>query len=417
MTTDESRLIEVARGLVLEGFEPHYGALADSFPSHPLWRRMKELGTELWLDTGDIDAAEELWTREFSALTTNNTLLNREVQKGTYDDLVPRAAAALRSACPDIDGATLVREIAFVLNAYHGLRLVEKFDAFVSVEEHTDLAHDADAAVAVGRRYHAICPERFIIKIPLTAEGLIAARQLGRDGVPINLTLGFSARQNVLTSVFAKPTYCNVFLGRLNSVVSDHGLGDGLYVGERATAASQGRIGEIPEPATRQIGASIRSGQQVADLAGTHVLTIPPKAAAEFLTLGPEPDALERGIDNDYDPQWAEGVAPESFGLDTLWHVPYGIENAVGDVAAENDLGGPALLAHLADAALGGALPAWPESDLTKAAADGKIPKVRDWEHRLATGEIGLDALMNLHGLQSFAADQKAMDDRIRGLI
>jgi hypothetical protein len=27
--------------------------------------------------------------REFTALTTNNTLLNKEVQKGIYDQLVP----------------------------------------------------------------------------------------------------------------------------------------------------------------------------------------------------------------------------------------------------------------------------------------------------------------------------------------
>ena len=55
-----------------------------------------------------------------------------------------------------------------------------------------------------------------------------------RCRVPVNLTLGFSARQNVLTSVFARPTYCNVFLGRLNSVVADHGLGDGRNRARRA---------------------------------------------------------------------------------------------------------------------------------------------------------------------------------------
>ena len=38
------------------------------------------LGSELWLDTGDIEAAAEPWTEEFTALTTNNTLLNAEVQ-------------------------------------------------------------------------------------------------------------------------------------------------------------------------------------------------------------------------------------------------------------------------------------------------------------------------------------------------
>lgn len=417
MNVNDPKLIEVTRNLVLEGFEPRFGARTDEFPSHPLWRRMKELGSELWLDTGDIDAIETLWTREFTALTTNNTLLNKEVQKGTYDDLVPGAAAALRKACPELDDVALIREIAFVLNAYHALRLVEKFDAFVSVEEHTGLAHDAEAAVAYARRYHAICPERFIVKIPLTAAGLLAARRLSRDGVPLNLTLGFSARQNVLVSVFARPTYCNVFLGRLNSVVPSNGLGDGKYVGERTTVASQQRIAAISEPATKQIAASIRAGGQVGDLAGVDVLTIPPAAASEFLELGIDPADLQSGIGNDYEPEWAAGVSPEACGLDTLWHVPYGIEDAVDEVASLADTDAPALLTHLADVGLRGALPDWSEADVAHATADGKIPKLDAWADRLVDGEIGLDALMNLHGLQSFATDQEAMDGRIRGLV
>ncbi len=62
-----------------------------SFPSSPLWAAVAKTGTALWLDTGDVDAAKELWAREFTALTTNNTLLNKEVQKGIYDQLVPAA--------------------------------------------------------------------------------------------------------------------------------------------------------------------------------------------------------------------------------------------------------------------------------------------------------------------------------------
>ena len=39
------------------------------------------------------------------------------------------------------------------------------------------------------------------------------------------------------------------------------------------------------------------------------------------------------------------------------------------------------------------------------------------WKEKLAHGQIGLDALMNLSALYSFATDQKALDDRIRLLI
>ena len=51
----------------------------------PFWGSLRNTGTELWLDTGDMEEAEANWTAEMSALTTNNTLLNNEIQKGIYD--------------------------------------------------------------------------------------------------------------------------------------------------------------------------------------------------------------------------------------------------------------------------------------------------------------------------------------------
>jgi len=417
MNVENPKLAGVTQELALEGFEPRYGERAEAFGTNPLWAQMKELGSELWLDTGDMDAAGTLWTREFSALTTNNTLLNKEVQKGAYDELVRRSARVLRETVPGLDETSLVREIAFVLNARHGLRLVEKFDAFVSVEEHTDAAHDVEAAAGYARRYHAICPERFIVKIPLTAEGLLAARRVGAEGIPVNLTLGFSARQNVLIAVFARPKYCNVFLGRLNSVVSEHKLGDGRFVGEKATVASQNAVAAVGGSATRQIAASIRSGQQVGDLAGTDVLTIPPKAAEEFIGMPLDPADLARGADGAFEVAWAEGVEPDTWGLNSLWDVSDGLGRAALDIASKPALDGPALRGHLAGAGFAAVLPEWSEADAAKATEDGKIPNLPDWRDRLSSGEVGLDALMNLHGLRSFVLDQKAMDGRIRGLV
>ncbi|MFQ5749221.1 MAG: transaldolase family protein, partial [Planctomycetota bacterium] len=124
--------------------------------SHPLWSRMRELGTELWLDTGDMEAASAQWSAEFTALTTNNSLLNKEIQKGIYDEWIPRAAQAVREDRQDIPEKELILEIAFALNARHGLRLVERFGGYVSVELHTDLADDVERSVLYGRRYHAL---------------------------------------------------------------------------------------------------------------------------------------------------------------------------------------------------------------------------------------------------------------------
>jgi transaldolase len=228
-------------------------AQADSF-----WQALRATGTALWLDTGDMDAADDLYTAEFAALTTNNTLLNAEVQKGIYDELIAESAKLLT----ELDDETKVIEIAFILNARHGLRLAQRFGGKVSVELHTDLSHDIERTVAYGLRYFLICPEHFIVKVPLTAAGLIATRRLRDYGVPINFTLGFSARQNFLAANLARPNWTNVFLGRLNAYIKDNGLGDGVDVGEKATLASQRAMREVSatrSQPTWQIAASMRA--------------------------------------------------------------------------------------------------------------------------------------------------------------
>ena len=70
-----------------------------------------------------MDEAAELWCSSFAALTTNNSLLNKEVQKGIYDDLIKEVAAVTK----DLPQQQRVIEIAFVLNARHGLRLASRF--------------------------------------------------------------------------------------------------------------------------------------------------------------------------------------------------------------------------------------------------------------------------------------------------
>lgn len=417
-TAQDPKVSNLASQVALHGFTPHYGELTGRFGASELWRQVVQLGSQPWLDTGDVESVSRLWTREFAALTTNNTLLNQEVQKGTYDKLVADSARQLRHIGVN-DPDELVREIAFILNAHHALRLVEQFDAFVSVELHTDLAHDIEATLAYARRYRAICPERFTVKVPLTPAGLVAAGRLSREGVRVNFTLGFSARENVLVCLIAQPAYCNVFLGRNNAVAKDNGLGDGEGVGERAAAASQKLVKRLRRQRlckTDQIAASLRAGTQVRALAGVDVLTMPPKVAQEFIDLGIDPADLKAGITDNFQPTWAPGVNPQDYAVDTLWDIPDGLEETARQIAEADltSLTGPDVQERLEAAGFGDILPRWSEQDVQRATDDGKIPKLTAWKDRLADGRIGLDALMTLSGLQSFATDQKAMDDRVR---
>jgi len=423
MSVTETRtdLAGQIREFVRREFRPHFGQLRQGFPSNPTWRRLRELGSELWLDTGSLEESGQLWTQEFSALTTNNTLLNKEVQTGVYDSLIAESAELL-AGHPQLSDHDRRLEIAFILNARHGLRLVEQFDAYVSVEEHTDLAHDVSKAVECARRYHAICPERFIVKIPFTPAGLLATRILSREGVPVNHTLGFSARQNYLIARIGRPAYVNVFMGRLNSFVADNGLGDGTYVGERATLASQMAVRKLREThtvPTKQIGASFRNGGQVRDLAGIDVMTMPPKVAQEFLELGLSSEQITDKTAEDYHPPFNAGVDPAKIRLETLWNVDDEFIACVDALEQENleSFTPDDLIGFFADRGCGDVLVKWTEEQTATSTAEGKIPKLENWREALADKVIGLDSLINFAGLNTFAADQKAMDERVAEVL
>ena len=107
-------------------------------------------------------------------------------------------------------------------------------------------------------------------------------RTVGDNQRLIHFTLGFSARQNHLVACVARPSWVNVFLGRLNAYAADEKLCDGRWVGERATLASQATVAKLRQDlgiSTRQIAASLRNGEQVSTLAGVDVFTMPTPVA------------------------------------------------------------------------------------------------------------------------------------------
>jgi transaldolase len=421
MISADSALSHQVHEFVTRDFAPCYGEMGGEFGSDPLWQRFLELGTQLWLDSGNFEAVEEIWTREYSGLTTNNTLLSKEVATGTYDELIAQAADLL-SQFSDLTPRQFRLEMAFILNAVHGLHLVERFDAHVSVEEHTDLAHDLDESVEYARRYFAICPERFYVKIPFTAAGLLATRRARQEGILVNHTLGFSARQNYVIARLAFPSFVNVFLGRLNSLIADNQLGSGDYVGEKATLASQQVIRSLREGRgieTRQIGASFRSYEQYLNLAGIDVITSPPNVARELLDRRNELPLIENQLGQNYVPGIAQGVDPSQIGLDTLWRIDDRLIDCVDAVEREDldSFDAETLVGFFESHGCNDFLVRWSNPEIAVSAAEGKIPKLGNWVDQLSDGSIGLDSLMNLAGFNSFAADQKKMDAHIEDVL
>jgi len=239
------------------------------YQSDPLLAKLKSSGSELWIDTGDLELAQSVWKTELTALTTNNTLANQVVQSGVMDQVIQETIQKLKEV--SLTPEELVMEVGFVINCRIALRLVAEFRVKVSVELHPSVSRDLSKTLDYGRRYIKVCPEYFTVKVPLTPEGYLAVRQLRKEGIPINFTLGFSARQNYLAARLSNPSYVNVFLGRLNAVVSDNSLGSGEGVGEKVTLSTQNELlnvrKEFPNIQSRLIAASIRNGEQVVSLA------------------------------------------------------------------------------------------------------------------------------------------------------
>lgn len=378
----------------------------------PFWQSLRNTGTELWLDTGDMDEAMANWSAEMSALTTNNTLLNNEIQKGIYDDFIAEAKTIVKGLPRDEQ----VMEIAFMLNARHGLRLASKFGGLVSVELHTNTANDLKAIDYYGHRFHKICPNQFIVKVPYTATGLIGARLLRNSGVKINFTLEFSARENVIVTSLARPDYLNVFLGRIGAYIISNKLGDGSGAGEMAVLSSQKWVTKISANnpwQTKLIAASLRNFEQLELLAGTDVYTMPPKvAAAGRATLSGK---FNSRLNESYKIGLNEAASGGHF--EKFWEVNDSVLEFADSLSTKIPQTGEELIGRAHESGCGDMFPVLTSEEESFIASDGKIPVHSRWEKKIAEGKLAPDTLLTLAGLASFTTDQDMLDQRIKGII
>jgi len=410
---EDLKLSQAVRELALEGYEKP-GKI--EFESREKYAWLRDLGSSLWLDTGDAEAAQKVWSRELEALTTNNTLVNQVVRTGALDGLIAYAARKIRDVRPGISDRDLIVETGFLVNAKLALGLVQRFGAHVSVELHPDVGFDVQKTLAYARRYYDINPDYFYVKAPLTPDGFVATRLLSAEGVPVNYTLGFSARQNYLAALFSRPRFVNVFLGRLNSLVEENGLGRPENVGEKAALASYEAVAELREAhrdlPTQQIAASLRSGSQVAALVGVDVLTMPPKAAEEYLELDITRNDLCRYGSQDLRVELNPEKPVETSQLGSLWLIDARFIDFAQDAAAQADqMTSGRELVELSRRHAVNLFSEWSAEERQRIREKGKIPDLSQWPGR------PVDDLMSISALESFAKDQEELDERIAGLV
>jgi transaldolase len=163
---------------------------------------LHELGQSIWLDnitremldTGQLQAYIDDYS--VTGLTSNPSIFDKAIASGYYDDAIREKAAT------GIDHEGLFLELAIedLRRAADALLPIHErtagVDGWVSLEVSPLLAYDTNKTGKAARALHErAARSNLLIKIPGTKEGLPAIEESIAAGVPINVTLLFSADQ------------------------------------------------------------------------------------------------------------------------------------------------------------------------------------------------------------------------------
>ncbi|MGP9663904.1 Transaldolase [Halomonas citrativorans] len=241
-----------------------------------LLTQLKEM-TSVVADTGDLEAIRRFAPQD---ATTNPSLILQAAQQEQR-----RAhLAAIAKESKDIDDA--VDRVAVEI----GSEISELVPGYVSTEVSARLSFDRDATIARAHslieRYaqKGVGPERILIKMASTWEGIQAAQQLEREGIRTNLTLLFGFAQ-AQACADAGVTLISPFVGRIldwhksrQPEADFNGNNDpGVQSVKQIYSYYKGH-----NYATIVMGASFRNIGEIVSLAGCDRLTISPKLLTEL---------------------------------------------------------------------------------------------------------------------------------------
>jgi len=194
---------------------------------------------ELYLDTSDVGAVQNL-ARIFplAGVTTNPGIV--AAGKRLPDVLLPELHAALGG----------------------------QGRLFAQV-----LATDAETMVEEARRLRAMVAD-LVVKVPVTAEGLAAIKQLRTEGIPTLGTAVYGAAQGLLAAL-AGAEYVAPYVNRM-----DAQGGDGIQ-----TVVELQQLLSLHAPQTKILAASFKTPRQALDclLAGCEAITLPLDIAQQLV--------------------------------------------------------------------------------------------------------------------------------------
>ena len=212
--------------------------------SHPLAAALKNAGTQhIYTDTADKTELDDLlvteesdkhiaFVEEIDGNTTNQVLVDKVLNNyfGENDaSSITEWVTQLKNAQPSLLLAEIVPLLYTVINGQLGRQLKAYYGAGrnngrqweISLELHTALAKDAAASKRIGSYLAKMVPRSFV-KVALTPHephALLIARDLERQGISVNFTTTFSARQVAAVALLANTTRTNIFWKRITPAI------------------------------------------------------------------------------------------------------------------------------------------------------------------------------------------------------
>lgn len=240
--------------------------------------------TQIVADTGDILSIEQYKPQD---ATTNPSLILAAAKNPKYQHLIDEALEYGRAHSSSPHVKELIMDELFI---NFGLEILKIIPGRVSTEVHARLSFDTEASIAKARslikRYEerGVSRERILIKLASTWEGIVAAKELEKEGIHCNMTLLFSLPQAIACAE-AKVTLISPFVGRILDWYKKNEGKESYPPTEDPGVVSVTHIYNYFKKfgyATQIMGASFRNKEEILELAGCDLLTIAPSLLAEL---------------------------------------------------------------------------------------------------------------------------------------
>ena len=163
-------------------------------------QQLEALGQSVWYDNIRrrllVTRGLERLIQDYSVVgvTSNPTIFHKAItETGEYDNAIAGLRAGGASTQEVLDALT-TQDIAMAADQLRPtFRHTDTVDGWVSIEVAPGLAHDIAGTVAEAHRLRSLVDRpNVLVKVPATAEGAVAFRELTAQGVSVNVTLIFS---------------------------------------------------------------------------------------------------------------------------------------------------------------------------------------------------------------------------------